>query len=94
MPEAILEPELPIVEIRLLIKRGNKIAFEGTTTLAQMARTVESLAEWLFKENEFPDGALLLTGTGIVPPDAFTLQSGDDVSITIAGIGTLRNPVA
>ncbi len=87
-------PELPIVEIRLLIMRGNKIAFEGTTTLAQMARTVESLAEWLFKENEFPHGAILLTGTGIVPPDAFTLQSGDDVSITIAGIGTLRNPVA
>ena len=59
-----------------------------------MARTVESLAEWLFKENEFPNGALLLTGTGIVPPDDFTLASGDDVSITIAGIGTLRNPVA
>ncbi len=87
-------PELSSVEIRLLIRRGNKIAFEGTTTLAQMARTVESLAEWLFKENEFPNGAMLLTGTGIVPPDNFTLASGDDVSITIAGIGTLRNSVA
>ncbi len=87
-------PELSTVEIRLIIRRGNKIAFEGTTTLAQMARTVESLAEWLFKENEFPNGAMLLTGTGIVPPDNFTLNSGDDVSITIAGIGTLRNPVA
>lgn len=87
-------PELPGVEIRLVIARDGKTAFEGSTTLAQMARTVESLAEWLFKENEFPHGALLLTGTGIVPPDEFTLKSGDDVSITITGIGTLRNPIA
>jgi 2-dehydro-3-deoxy-D-arabinonate dehydratase len=87
-------PDLPGVEIRLVIARDGKPAFEGSTTLAQMARSVESLAEWLFKENEFPHGALLLTGTGIVPPDDFTLKPGDDVSITIAGIGTLRNPVA
>ena len=86
-------PALPGVEIRLVIARGGKTAFEGTTTLAQMARTTESLAEWLFRENEFPRGAVLLTGTGIVPPDDFTLKAGDDVSITIAGIGTLRNPV-
>ena len=87
-------PPLAGVEIRLVISRGGKTAFEGSTTLAQMARTTESLADWLFRENEFPYGALLLTGTGIVPPDDFTLKSGDDVSITIAGIGTLRNPVA
>ena len=87
-------PPLPEVEIKLTIRRGGAVGFEGTTTLAQMARSVESLAEWLFKENEFPHGALLLTGTGIVPPDDFTLAHGDDVSITIAGIGTLRNPVA
>ena len=87
-------PPLPGVEIKLVIRRGGAVAFEGTTTLSQMARTVESLAEWLFKENEFPHGALLLTGTGIVPPDAFTLAHGDDVSISIAGIGTLRNPIA
>ncbi|MCI0702520.1 MAG: fumarylacetoacetate hydrolase family protein [Planctomycetia bacterium] len=87
-------PPLEGVEIKLVIRRGGKSAFEGSTTLAQMARTTESLAEWLFKENEFPNGALLLTGTGIVPPDDFSLQTGDDVSITIAGIGTLRNPVA
>jgi 2-dehydro-3-deoxy-D-arabinonate dehydratase len=86
-------PALAGVEIRLVIARGGKTAFEGTTTLAQMARTPESLAEWLFRENEFPRGAVLLTGTGIVPPDDFTLRPGDDVSITIAGIGTLRNPV-
>jgi 2-dehydro-3-deoxy-D-arabinonate dehydratase len=87
-------PPLPGVEIKLTIRRGPSIAFEGSTTLAQMARSVESLAEWLFKENEFPHGALLLTGTGIVPPDDFTLAHGDDVSISISGIGTLRNPVA
>jgi len=87
-------PPLESVEIKLTIQRAGKIAFEGSTTLAQMARTTESLAEWLFKENEFPHGALLLTGTGIVPPDEFTLDHGDDVSISITGIGTLRNPVA
>jgi 2-dehydro-3-deoxy-D-arabinonate dehydratase len=86
-------PPLEGVEIRLSIVRSGKLAFEGSTTLAQMARTTESLAEWLFKENEFPHGAVLLTGTGIVPPDEFTLKPGDDVSITIVGIGTLRNPV-
>ncbi len=86
-------PPLAGVEIKLVILRNGHMAFEGTTTLAQMARTPESLAEWLFRENEFPRGAILLTGTGIVPPDEFTLKSGDDVSITIAGIGTLRNPV-
>ena len=87
-------PPLSGVEIKLVIRRGGSVAYEGSTTLAQLNRTPESLAEWLFKENEFPHGALLLTGTGIVPPDDFTLTHGDDVSITIGGIGTLRNPVA
>lgn len=87
-------PPLPGVEIKLVIRRAGKPAFEGSTSLAQMARSVESLADWLFRENEFPHGALLLTGTGIVPPDEFTLAKGDDVSISITGIGTLSNPVA
>jgi 2-dehydro-3-deoxy-D-arabinonate dehydratase len=86
-------PPLPRVEIHLRITRGGTTAFEGSTTLAQMARTPESLADWLFRENEFPDGVLLLTGTGIVPPDEFTLQPGDEVAISITGIGTLTNPV-
>jgi 2-dehydro-3-deoxy-D-arabinonate dehydratase len=86
-------PPLAGVEIKLNITRAGKLAFEGSTTLAQMARTTENLAEWLFRENEFPNGAVLLTGTGIVPPDEFTLKPGDDVAITIVGIGTLRNPV-
>jgi 2-dehydro-3-deoxy-D-arabinonate dehydratase len=91
-PEASM-PTLLNVEIRLVITRGGAVAFEGATTLAQMARTPESLVEWLGRENEFPNGVVLLTGTGIVPPDEFTLASGDDVAISIAGIGTLNNRV-
>jgi 2-dehydro-3-deoxy-D-arabinonate dehydratase len=86
-------PPLPEVEIRLVIRRGGTVAFEGSTTLAQMARTPESLVDWLGRENEFPNGVILLTGTGIVPPDEFSLARGDDVAITITGIGTLVNPV-
>ena len=92
-PVAVM-PDLQGVEIRLAIQRGERIAFEGTTTLAQLARSPASLVEWLFRENVFPGGAILLTGTGIVPPDDFTLRSGDVVAITIGGIGTLQNPVA
>lgn len=87
-------PALAGVEIRLDIKRGGSDVFSGRTTLAQMARAPESLASWLFRENEHPHGAVLMTGTGIVPPDDFSLQSGDVVVIAIAGIGALRNPVA
>ena len=86
-------PPLAGVEIRLVIRRGGKVAFEGTTTLSQMARTPESLVEWLGRENEFPNGVVLLTGTGIVPPDEFSLAPGDEAAISIAGIGTLTNPV-
>jgi len=86
-------PALPGVEIRLVVRRGGKTSFEGATTLSQMARTPESLVDWLGRENEFPHGVLLLTGTGIVPPDSFNLSPGDSVDISIAGIGTLSNPV-
>jgi 2-dehydro-3-deoxy-D-arabinonate dehydratase len=58
-----------------------------------MARSLEDLIDWLGRENHFPDGVILLTGTGIVPPDDFSLEAGDQVSITIDGIGTLTNPV-
>jgi 2-dehydro-3-deoxy-D-arabinonate dehydratase len=87
-------PPLPQVQIKLEIDRGGKRAFEGTTNLGQMARTPEDLVGWLTRETSFPHGAILLTGTGIVPPDDFTLASGDDVRITIDGIGTLANRVA
>jgi 2-dehydro-3-deoxy-D-arabinonate dehydratase len=86
-------PKLETVGIRLVVKRAGAIGFEGTTNLGMMARTVESLVEWLGKELDFPNGAILLTGTGIVPPDDFSLSPRDTVEITIDGIGTLVNPV-
>ncbi len=82
------------ITIRLQIIRGGTIVFEGKTSIAQMKRNFGELIEYLFREQEFPDGVLLMTGTGLVPPDSFTLQSGDVVEITVPEIGTLRNPVA
>ena len=86
-------PKLNEAEIRLTIHRGGAVAFDGATSVSQMARTPEDLVSWLGKENRFPNGAFLLTGTGIVPPDEFSLSPGDTVEISITGIGTLTNPV-
>lgn len=80
-------------EIRLEILRTGQLAFVGTTTLGQLKRTPESLVEFLYRDNSFPQGCFLLTGTGIVPGDDFTLQAGDEIRITIEPIGTLRNYV-
>ena len=88
------ELDLRALAIRLTISRGGSAAFTGETSTARMRRTPEELAGWLFRELEFPDGALLMTGTGIVPPDDFTLRSGDVVEIAIDGVGVLTNPVA
>ncbi|NNJ24243.1 fumarylacetoacetate hydrolase family protein [Alienimonas chondri] len=79
--------------IELLIERGGAEAFRDSTDLSQMKRSLEELVGWLTREYSIPDGAALMTGTGLVPPGQFTLENGDAVSITIAGIGTLRNPV-
>jgi 2-dehydro-3-deoxy-D-arabinonate dehydratase len=87
------EPLAKETEIALRIERAGAIAFEGTTTLAAMKRAPEELVGYLYRDNRFPAGSLLLTGTGIVPPDAFTLASGDSVTITIEPIGTLVNRV-
>jgi 2-dehydro-3-deoxy-D-arabinonate dehydratase len=81
------------IGIQLAVKRGGKVAFHGETSIEQMARTFEDLVGWLARDNSFPDGVFLLTGTGIVPKDDFTLETGDVVEITIDGIGTLVNPV-
>lgn len=81
------------VEISLHITRRGTVAFAGTTRLTQLNRRLEDLVMWLYRENEFPHGVFLMTGTGIVPNDDFTLQNGDHVSIHIAGIGTLENPI-
>ena len=81
------------ITIALKIERGGQVVFEGNTSAEQMARTFEGLIEWLGRDNSFPSGAFLLTGTGIVPDSTFTLAPKDRVSITIAGIGTLVNDV-
>jgi 2-dehydro-3-deoxy-D-arabinonate dehydratase len=81
------------VEIRLRIRRGGSTAFEAETSTGRLHRRLDELAAWLGRGNRFPSGALLLTGTGIVPPDDFTLTSGDEVTVAIDGIGELTNPV-
>jgi 2-dehydro-3-deoxy-D-arabinonate dehydratase len=81
------------VTIRLVIHRDGRMAYDGSTPLTAMARTFDGLVDWLSRENHFPNGVLLMTGTGIVPPDDFSLAPGDVVEITITGIGTLSNPV-
>jgi 2-dehydro-3-deoxy-D-arabinonate dehydratase len=87
------EPLAAETTIRLEIRRRGEVVFADETTLAQMKRSPLDLAGYLFRENSFPNGCFLLTGTGIVPPDDFTLRVGDEIWIKIEGIGTLRNPV-
>ena len=79
--------------IRIAIDRAGKSEFSGTTTLAKLSRKPRMLVEYLFRDNVFPCGAYLMTGTGIVPPDLFTLAAADSVRITIDPIGTLENTV-
>jgi 2-dehydro-3-deoxy-D-arabinonate dehydratase len=88
------EPLSKNTEIRIQIARGGRSAFDGNTTLAELKRDPKELASWLFRDNSFPDGAYLMTGTGIVPGDEFTLAHGDLIRISIDGIGTLENRVA
>ncbi len=93
----ILVPEAPLpteTAIRMEIVRGERTEFAGTTTLAELKREPAVLASYLFRETSFPAGVFLMTGTGIVPPDEFTLAPGDRVRIAIEGIGTLENEVA
>ena len=87
------EPMPPATSVQLTISRENATIFSDEITLSQMKRSPEMLAEYLFRENTFPNGCFLLTGTGIVPPDDFTLQLGDEIQINIDGIGTLVNLV-
>jgi 2-dehydro-3-deoxy-D-arabinonate dehydratase len=82
------------VSIRLTVTRAGSVAFEGTTRLSAMQRSFADLVAWLGRETSFPDGVILLTGTGIIPPDDFSLSSGDEIAIEITGVGRLVNPVA
>jgi 2-dehydro-3-deoxy-D-arabinonate dehydratase len=86
-------PLRPETRIQLQIDRKGKVCFSDEVSLAQMRRTPSTLIEYLFRDNSFPNGCFLLTGTGIVPPDMFTLESGDEIRISIDGIGTLMNRV-
>ncbi len=94
-PSILLTPEpLPAsTRIDLGVERGGEIVFAGSTSLAELRRTPASLVEYLFRENLFPNGVFLMTGTGIVPADDFTLLHGDVVRIRIEGLGELANPV-
>ena len=80
--------------IRLEIRRGGDVVFAGDTRTGQIKRPFSELIEYLFRSQHFPNGAVLLTGAGVVPPDSFTLKARDSVRISISGIGTLENPVA
>ena len=90
----VTQGPLPLsTQISLEILRGSKVEFSAAVTLADMKRDPATLVEYLFRDNSFPRGCFLLTGTGIVPPDTFTLHSKDEIRITIAPIGTLVNEV-
>ncbi|MDQ3623448.1 MAG: fumarylacetoacetate hydrolase family protein, partial [Verrucomicrobiota bacterium] len=80
--------------IQLHVWRGGAPIFSGETRLDRMKRTFPELAAFLFRDNDFPHGCFLLTGTGVIPPNDFTLQSDDEIRIHITGLGTLTNHVA
>jgi len=86
-------PLPPTTEIRLDILRQGETVFSGATALKEMKRTLPELVEFLYRESSFPDGCFLMTGTGVIPPDSFTLRSADEVRITIEPVGTLVNKV-
>jgi len=90
-------PENPIspkTAVSISILRNSETVFSGSILLSQMKRTLTELSSWLFRECDFKKGVYLMTGTGIVPPDHFTLAVGDKVIISIEGIGQLENTVA
>ncbi len=87
------EAEARSWKIGLTIMRGGEAVFQGETSVGQIKRSFEELIGYLWRSQEFPHGAVLLTGTGVVPPDGFTLAVGDHVAIEISGIGRLENTV-
>jgi 2-dehydro-3-deoxy-D-arabinonate dehydratase len=94
-PGLVVREPLPTeTGICITIVREGATVFTGETSLAWMKRSFPELAEWLYREDSFPNGAYLLTGTGLVPPHSFTLAHGDEIRIQVDGLGTLINPVA
>jgi 2-dehydro-3-deoxy-D-arabinonate dehydratase len=95
-PAVVMVDELPDVsnlEIQLTIRRDGRQLFQDSTATSQLHRSLSDLMAYLLRDNEFPAGVFLMTGTGIVPPSEFTLQDGDEVTIQVEGIGSLVNPV-
>jgi 2-dehydro-3-deoxy-D-arabinonate dehydratase len=88
------EPLSKSTAIRLEIERAGKVAFAGSTTLNELKRDPKELVAYLYRDNSFPQGAYLMTGTGVVPADDFTLVSDDLIRISIEGVGVLENRVA
>jgi 2-dehydro-3-deoxy-D-arabinonate dehydratase len=88
------QPIHPDSMIRLEIQRQHELVFSGDISINRMKRKHEELVEYLFRETSFPNGVYLMTGTGIVPPDHFTLTPGDEIKISIENVGTLVNTVA
>jgi 2-dehydro-3-deoxy-D-arabinonate dehydratase len=86
-------PDAQALPVHLRIEREGALVFQGDTSTAQLKRSLGDLTRYLMLDNVFPHGVFLLTGTGIVPEDAFTLEAGDTVAISIDGIGTLRNRI-
>ena len=90
VPKEAINPD---TMISIEIIRSEKVMFEGTISINRIKRKLTDLAQYLFREMSFPSGVYLMTGTGIVPDNNFTLLSGDVVNITIEGIGVLSNEV-
>ena len=86
-------PPRDTIGIFLKIIRSNETVFTGETNVAQMARKLEDLVQWLIRDNDLPNGAFMLTGTGVVPDSSFSLAKDDTVHISISGIGTLTNTI-
>jgi 2-dehydro-3-deoxy-D-arabinonate dehydratase len=80
--------------IQLEIRRRGEQVFAGETRAGKIKRPFNELVDYLYRSQKFPNGAILLTGAGVVPPDSFTLEAHDSVRITISGVGTLQNSVA
>jgi 2-dehydro-3-deoxy-D-arabinonate dehydratase len=81
------------LRIELVVTREGETEWRADTTTASLRRPPDELVQWLFAEQAFPDGVILSTGTGLVPDLDFSLRPGDEVRITIDGVGTLTNPV-
>jgi 2-dehydro-3-deoxy-D-arabinonate dehydratase len=91
LKEAVADPKA--LEIEMRVMRDQVLVLHGRAGVAEMKRSFEELADYLFRENDFVPGVFLLTGTGIIPPADFALDHGDEIEIEIAPIGVLKNTV-